>query len=326
MPVFWTSTKAASQPRDSAGFDDGAVHSSNDPIFTPDDYFSRPRPASPPPPLTRMPFTGRDRVAILDEPFDWSDGASVSSRGSSQVRQRLAGKALMHGDPLASQKHPITDAALNIYVSQLRRTFDHYRTTPPEICSAGRARWLEACSLVSANFFWYRQNPGLVATQKESAQLMHDLIKIGVLAKPARAEHIGHAVLPQYVTQASLIAAQQRHSYSHPALQHSKLLMVVVALNMSRDAGLFEFFELRDIYGFTTNQNVQIELPLLEIATNTEEACKMRCGGGQVTAVMVLDRKKLVARRQREVQTLIREYTVAKRQATALFYSDRLPS
>ncbi len=269
------------------------------------------RDTSPPPPDV-LPFaTGRGCAVISNEPFDWDDGASFSSQDSDHVRRVFATRALTQHQILSSQKHPLVDCAYNIYTSQLQRACG---SLPKKLSDtpAHRAAWRKALSAITPDFFWHRQNPPMVASPQLSAKLVNHLVTLGVLQSVTLGTQTGCATAAQYLTQDMLLAAQDRSNTRHPALKPPQLHMITFALNVARDAGLFSFPELQQIYGFVVLRHHKVPSPFAKVTQSTEDACKMYEDCGQVTKDMVHRRGTLVAGRKQEIEASIRSYAVAE--------------
>jgi hypothetical protein len=75
---------------------------------------------------------------------------------------------------------------------------------------------------------------------------------------------------------------------------------------MAKDAGEFEFFELKDIYGFRALNNMELPNPFdMQPLRTTEQACKERSVDGAVTPQMLKARQERVAERKQTMQRLI---------------------
>lgn len=258
-----------------------------------------------------------DKSAILSkEPFDLDETSSVSSQGSVYTRAGRASAMLTEPRYFSSQKHPWVDCAFNIYTSALQRACYHFDPTEDDT-PKNWDMWHKVCAMVRPDFFMYRQDPPLAKNLSESARFTSWLIDAAFLREVTGRANAGAGIAMQLLTAADISAKARADNFSHSMLEPDTLCMAVVALNTAHDAGLFEFFEMTDIYGFHINAAGHPPSPFEALPETTEEACQVREGRGQIKESMIQQRQHQVNERKKNVQIEINQYTVAYQKAWA---------
>jgi len=122
---------------------------------------------------------------------------------------------------------------------------------------------------------------------------------------------ISEAWVRDYVTQEAVRAAKTTSSSVRKLFAPPFLVFTVVGLNMAKDAGEFDFFELKEIYGFRALTRMALPNPFgIEPPQTTQEACQERACNRTVTPQMIQSRLQRVAERKHEMQSLIQAFEI----------------
>jgi hypothetical protein len=260
------------------------------------------------PPITpEFAPIGQFQGARLDYPrLDLERSASVSTLASFNSTDEAAALFMtITEDVLSSQGNPIRDCAFSFYITQLKRALA-YQPSGVANTPAHRALWRQHCATIGPDFFWARQDPTMADSPQASADAVKCLLDAHILQRPPRGAKAQDAWVRDYVTEEAVRAAATDAAAAAKVLLPPFLTYTVVGLNMAKDAGEFEFFELKDIYGFRALNNMELPNPFdMQPLRTTEQACKERSVDGAVTPQMLKARQERVAERKQTMQRLI---------------------
>lgn len=241
---------------------------------------------------------------------------SASTQTSYNETDEAAARATVLQDGFYhSQGNPVRDCAWHTYITQLKR-LTHFAFAPGAHLTEQRASWREACASIDIDFFWARLNPPMAADVDASGAAVRALIDAGII-RPSTTEQSqwGLGYVHDYTKKDELYASICDRAQTHAPLEPPLSDYTVIRLNMLKDASTFEYFEIKEIYGFCTPHARELPLPFgLDEIKTTQQACKDRMprttflftlSSREPTSDMITERQALVRRRKSDMAALI---------------------